>query len=342
MRIAVASLLAFGLTACGGGSGSTPSANVTPVPVTTQTSIWFHPLPPIATYPGGPPPGSGSTDFSTLFTAGATWPTAMAHTNVIGLYGGWVTSASDADLQTMVTFLNAHNMGIELEAPALQALATCGNGVEGYVPYGQTVHDVTVAYLQRLSALGAPVTYVKADEPFFYGSVVTESTACQFPQSTVVTEFAAFAQLVKSYFPNAKVGDVEPLVTQLYQPDTVTAIGAFHDAYRAATGAPFPFFIADMDFSNAGWPSLAKSMETATHNRGIQFGIIYSGDPTDTSDAQWTGKAVTRFQAYEGAANGGRPDIALFQSWMLHPWKCLPETDPTTFTGVLDAYIAAQ
>jgi hypothetical protein len=29
----------------------------------------------------------------------------------------------------------------------------------------------------------------------------------------------------------------------------------------------------------------------------------------------------------------------LFQSWEQHPRYCLPETNPTTFTGALDAYL---
>jgi hypothetical protein len=264
------------------------------------------------------------------------------------MYGGWIGSGSgqavnqvsDAELHDIVTFLTAHHMSIELEAPALQALPTCGAGVEGYVPYGQTVHDVTLAYLLRLKAVGAPVQFVKADEPFFYGSVSNEAPVCHFTVTQIAQEIRSFAQLVRSVYPDAQVGDVEPLITQLYSPDAVTAIGQWHDTYKATTGEAFPFFIADMDFSNPGWPALAKSMESATHARGIRYGIIYSGDPTDTSDAQWTGKAIARFQGYEGS-NGGHPDYALFQSWNQHPWHCLPETDPTTFTGVLDAYIAA-
>jgi hypothetical protein len=70
----------------------------------------------------------------------------------------------------------------------------------------------------------------------------------------------------------------------------------------------------------------------------MQFGMLYIGDITDVSDAEWTAKVVARFHIYEGE-NGGRPSYALFQSWEPHPVSCLPETDPTTFTSVIDAYI---
>ncbi len=29
------------------------------------------------------------------------------------------------------------------------------------------------------------------------------------------------------------------------------------------------------------------------------------------------------------------------QSWEVHPEYCLPETDPTTFTGLIDVYLDA-
>ncbi len=347
MRIRFAlPLLLLGLAACSAGAVNAPSPNASAAPVAVQAGIWFHPLPQISPYPGGPPGNPGSTDFESLFTDGAAWSRTAARTSVFGLYAGWVSSgtgqganqASDQVLQEMVTFLNAHGMSIELEAPALQALATCGAGVEGYVPYGQTVHDLTLAYLQRLKTAGAVVQFVKADEPYFYGTVSNEAQVCHFTVTQIAQEFQSFAQLVQSVYPNAQVGDVEPVVNA-YPTDPVTAIGQWHDAYKALTGAPFPFFIADMDFSNAAWPSLAKSMETATHARGMQFGIIYSGDPPDVSDAQWTAKTIARFQAYQGTG-GGRPDYVLFQSWNQHPWHALPETDPTTFTGALNAYIA--
>jgi hypothetical protein len=49
---------------------------------------------------------------------------------------------------------------------------------------------------------------------------------------------------------------------------------------------------------------------------------------------------VARFKIYQGE-QGGLPDYVLFQSWQPHPELCLPESDPSAFTGVIDAYISA-
>jgi hypothetical protein len=133
---------------------------------------------------------------------------------------------------------------------------------------------------------------------------------------------------------------VEPVRPDAYQPDVTTAIAAWHDAYRDVAGASFPFFLADVDFDDPGWPALVKGLERSTTSRGIRFGIIYTGDQQDDSNAEWTSQVAARFEEYQGQA-GGQPDYVLFQSWQPRPTLCLPETDPTTFTGVIDTYISA-
>lgn len=130
----------------------------------------------------------------------------MAKTQAIGLYAAWITAVSDQDLQQIVAFLNAHNMGIEIEAPALPAQATCGSGVEGYVPYGQSLHDFTLAYLQRLQGLGAQVLFIKVDEPYYFGNVVNDPRSCHFSITEVATEVGQYAQLVKTVFPTRRSG----------------------------------------------------------------------------------------------------------------------------------------
>jgi hypothetical protein len=318
------------LTGCG-----TTSTMPSTAAIPSYAAIWFHPKPADPSQPL-----YGSSDFTALFQADAAWPTALAHTQVIGLYAGWIASASDADLQQVVAFLHAHDLTIEIEAPAMEALSTCGSGVEGYVPYGQTVQSFTAAYLGRLAALGAPVGYIKVDEPFFFGAITDDPRSCNFTPIEIATEVAQYTQMVHAAYPNAQVGDVEPIIDAAYPGGVVAALTQWHLVYQHVSSAPFPFFFADIDWSNPAWPSLVKILELQSRQSNIAFGIIYIGDMTDTSDQQWTSKAASRFQLYQGSA-GGQPDYVLFQSWEPHPQHALPESDPTTFTGLLDTYIKA-
>lgn len=343
-RSLAALLGALLLTHCGGGGGSSPGPSAagspTLAPTTSQAQIWIQPKP-LSSITSGLLAG-GSSDFTTLFSGTASWPSTVAHTAVFGFYAGWVADIDTATLTSAVNFLSAQHIPIELEAPSLQATASCGTGVEGYVPYGQSITTFTNGYLQRLKALGADVRYIKVDEPYFFGSIAASSAAsCAWPVAQVAQYVAQYVTLVHATYPNAEVGDVEPVITTGYGTDPVTAISSWHDAFATAMGAPFPFYIADMDFSNTGWAALAVQMQQAIHARGEQFGIIYIGDPTDTSDAMWSGKTVTRFQTFANTS-GSAPDFVFFQSWDPYPQYCLPETDPTTFSGVVKAYINSR
>ncbi len=334
VRCASALLGALSFAGCGGG------ATIAPSTTSAQAAIWVHPRPYL---PGGAGvPAGGSTDFLSVFSGTSAWPESAAHTSVFGFYAGWSASIDTATLASVVAFLNTQHMSVELEAPSLQATASCGNGVEGYVPYGgQSLHDFTILYLQRLRAAGADVRYVKVDEPYFFGSVSPDPRACRWPISQVAQDVAQFAALVHTIYPNADVGDVEPIIEVPYSPDVVTAMSSWQDAYKAAAGAAFPFFVADMDYGDPAWPLVAVKVQNAIHARGERFGIIYIGDLTDTSDAQWAGKAVERFQTF-ASTSGSAPDFVLFQSWEPYPQYCLPESDPTTLMGVVKAYIDSR
>lgn len=282
----------------------------------------------------------GSTDFLQLFQPNAPWQHALAKTQVFGMYAGWIVATSDDVLGHVVDFLNAHNMGIEIEAPALQATADCGSGVEGYAPYGISLHDFTLAYLQRLKALNARVLYIKVDEPYFFGTVVGDPRSCHFPVQQVAMEVADYVELVKTVYPDAAVGDVEPVVDNAYAAGIVTALESWHDTYKSIAGTPFPFYFADIDYTNPAWLTTVRALEDGARTRGMKFGIIYIGDYPDTSDAEWAQKSIARFRLYQGQS-GGKPDYVLFQSWQPHPVFCLPESSPVTFTGVIDAYVEA-
>jgi hypothetical protein len=108
------------------------------------------------------------------------------------------------------------------------------------------------------------------------------------------------------------------------------------EAYRAATSA-YPGFVHwDADWTLADWPSRALGVESYAHAHGIPFGIIDYGNHDDPSDASWVQNAAAHLITYLEA--GGQPEAIIFQSWALHPQWLLPETDPSTFTSLIDRF----
>jgi hypothetical protein len=305
---------------------------------TSSASIWLHPNPLPDKTDGSGGPAQASADFLDLIASTSEWPTVAAHTSAFGVYATWVIVTTDTAIAQLASFLAMRNMSIEIEAPALQATQACGTGVEGYVPYGQSLSTVTLTYLGRLKAAGINVQYIKIDESYFFGSVSGDPRACHWPVAIVASEVSQFVQLVHAVYPDAEVGDTEPV--PFYTPNIVSQLSQWHDTYAAVSGRSFPFFVADMDWNNPSWPAIANSVAAEAHSRGMRFGIIYTGDPSDSSDDMWASKAISRFETYQGMT-GGNPDFVLFQSWDPHPAYCLPETDPTTLTGVVRQYLYA-
>jgi hypothetical protein len=340
---AAAALLAAACGPAGGTAQGVPSAPAAVPPGRAAApAVWFQPASTYPPTPDGPFGQAGSTDYEALFNRVVSWPLVLAHTKVMGFSVPWLLAVSDQTLRRAVRFLNAHAVLIEVEAPALQATRACGSGIEGYVPAGLSVRTVTLYYLRRLKALGGRVAFINLDEPYYYGTVTNEPGACHFPVATTAREVARFAALVATIYPRAQVGDVEPLEPVLpgsYAPDAVAAIGRWHAAYRLAAGRGFPYFFADNDFDDPAWVATAMKMERLAHQERSQFGMIYTGDAQDQTDAQWAAQTVQRARAF-AAANHGQADYVLFESWETHPRHVLPETDPTTFTGAIAAYLA--
>ena len=55
-------------------------------------------------------------------------------------------------------------------------------------------------------------------------------------------------------------------------------------------------------------------------------------------DAQFGAVETANHDVQEVVA-GGRPDRVILQSWNPHPERLLPESDPTTFTGLINRYL---
>lgn len=293
--------------------------------------IWFAPLPPMPERVGRE--FIGSVDFMKLFAEDAPWTNAAHHVDVFKLLGDWVIDyATDVELRQAVADLNRRGIAIAFEAGALIPTEACGMGVEGFDGPGQGVQIAL-----RIKAAGGTVRYVSLDEPFAFGSIYSGPNACHWPAEKVSQEVADYIRGIKSIFPNVIVGETEPLWADV----SVDTYKHWLQTYRAVTGSQLSFFHFDNDFTRPDWADAAKELENFSHDLGISFGIIYLGNYDDTSDGEWVGHGEERMVTYE-IQTGGRPDHVIFQSWEDHPDYLLPESDPTTFTHLIDRYFRTR
>ena len=132
---------------------------------------------------------------------------------------------------------------------------------------------------------------------------------------------------LKSAFPSVKVGDIEPLALD------ANVLLRFASSFHRRTGEPLSFFHADINWRDP-WRQRLATWKNALHSAGIQLGVIFNGDNDATSDQQWTDTALERFRTVMADPTVAADD-AVFQSWMLHPIKVVPDTDPYSMTGML-------
>jgi hypothetical protein len=272
---------------------------------------------------------TGAEDFMSLFSPDAPWQGAARHIRVFKLYGEWVVgSATDAQLKQVVSDLQRRGIALAIEGGPLEA-AGCGTGVEGFA------RAQWARIASRIAAAGGTIDYIDMDEPYYFGHFFGGSQACRWSSEIIARQLASFINEIHQQFPNALIGDAEPLAA----PADADAYMKWMQLFTDVTGLRLAHLHIDVDWRRRMWPQEVKSIEDYGRSLGIPVGIIYTGNSADHSDRIWLSNSGERVKRYELGVNG-RPEHVLFQSWHDKPDHLLPETAEFTFTHFIDAYFA--
>jgi uncharacterized protein (TIGR03437 family) len=294
--------------------------------------VWFAPQDPaFRTWSGV----SGSVDYMDLFAPGAPWSMAESHVQIFKMYwnvfldGTLPNSLTDADIQQILAYLNAHNIALAVEWEPLTS-QTCGLGIEGF-------GAGSLQLAQRIQQLGGNLQYLDMDEPFQHAGLYSGPNACQWtPQQVAASAVQSLAQ-IRTVFPNVIVGDTEVVPDEIDSPNWLASYAAWVDAWQQVAGVPLAFFLFDVNWTIEGWQADVEGLREALAARHIPFGMIYNGESTDLSDAAWVQDAESHYVEWE-AEGGTPPNHVVFQSWNDYPLYVLPEADPTSFTYLIDSY----
>lgn len=274
------------------------------------------------------------TDFYDLFTPSAPWTRAAAATRVFKIGSGLVLGAKDEQLQTIFTDLHRRHIALGLELMALTARPECGQKIEGYARVGDIAR-----MMERIHRLGGDLQYVAMDGPMWAGHLSNLPAACHDPISAVVADVANTVRTIRQTFPAAQIGDIETLGRN----DPANLVDEnlrWAKAYQDATGHPLAFMHFDVVWGDTMQRQF-QQIVPRLHAAGIKVGLIYNGDREDQTDLAWTTKAEQRFGITE-ANPAFVPDHAVIQTWMIHPTRVLPETQPGTLTWLVNRYLAAE
>jgi len=264
-----------------------------------------------------------------LFDPGTGWDAAASHIQVFKLYGEWVAyGATDAELATAVRAIRQRGMALAVEAGPLDANEGCGVGIESFAgtDEGNLIAD-------RIQRAGGSLDLIALDEPYYYGGIYDGTNACGWSAEKVAQEVGQYVDLMRSRFPAVIVGDTEPTPFPV-QTETYTS---WLETFREVNGYDLAFLHLDIDWARTDWPAMVGEIVTFGRGFGVPIGMIYIGNASDPSDEVATSVMGARALRLEEEF-GVHPEHVLFQSWVDHPDRVLPESEPYTFTWLVRSY----
>ncbi len=289
--------------------------------------IWFAP-----NTPG--PVSHGAADWRDVFLPGAPWQVAASHTALLIAGPGYFNQASDAELRTANDFLLRHNAAFGVGIMGIERVRGehCGT-TEGYSWPGETEQMAA-----RLRRLGIVVRHVEPDEALWFGHFDREPGTCGLPVAELVKRVAQSVNGFLQYFPDAEVGEVEPIPGETDAPGWRDAVTQYRSMLQTAIGRPVAYLNVDVDWTRPDWPDAVRDVAAFARGAGLRFGIIYNGDGLDLSEQAWMAHARANIDRIEGEMDIV-PDTAIFSSWNRFPDRILPETSPNAHSNLILSYL---
>lgn len=279
-----------------------------------------------------PPPIEDGRCFRDLFVHPNEWRMTRSRIDGIGYADHWLnTQFTNQELKTWFARLRAWHLKLGLEVGAVKPWST----------QGAKTFQIERKMWDRFQSLGGHIDAIGMDEPF---CCVRQDL--KKPDSYAVEQTADFIALVRKYYPQIKVGDIEPYPFFSLK-DLEWWIVSLNNRLAQLHVRGLDFFRLDTNwitfsvYNQGSWQQV-RQLEMYCRSRRLPFSLIYwaSDFPVAQSlgladDATWYTSVMQ--EGYDYALAGGSPDQYYIESWVDGPTHTLPETDRFTFTrSVLD------
>ena len=306
-----------------------------PAQVPNQTrQFWFSGVDPVVQ---GDRHVDMPRDYMDLFRPDAPWAVGASGTTAFKISTQLVLRGTDEQLRTVFDGLKQRHIALAIELGVLVNSEACGKGTEGF---GSPPAVETVA--KRIKSLGAELDYIAMDEPVTWGHAKQGKNKlgyafCQYSVDQLADQAAAKAAILKRYFPNIRIGEIDAVNSRL--PGLVDAEIGFLDAFHQKSGLRPEFFHADVAWDSNWRPGL-EDLARRLRARGIRLGVVCDGDLNPASDEQWVALSLQRCRTLVDDPNI-RPDDLVIQTWTAWPHRMLPEGDPGAWTFALKSAVTS-
>lgn len=296
-------------------------------------SIWFTPAPRL----------EQNADYMALFQPNAPWQQVASKVAVFAVGGRFVFTAPDDVLRQIFDDVKRRGIALHIGILALTppdgvyGPGGCAYRVEGYG--GPPMLRIA----QRLKSLGAEPKFFGMDEPLYHGHVLRDGIrGCNSSITDIARDVAGKFKAARQVFPNARFGDVEPLTFDPRNPwfrddQWLHDLSEWFDAYEAETGDKLAYFRLDL-WWNMAWQPHMQALADLLKRKGIPLQVIYNASGKQPTDTAWMESAASHFKEFESGP-WPKPDAAVFGYWTEPPTHVLPESDPTSATGLIKQYL---
>ena len=293
-------------------------------PGNAADTIWFTP-------PSYQNTKQSTDELAKLIRNPASWNEGLQHVQVFKLYIFALNNYSDQTLTDLFHFLSDHHIDLALEAPVLTLhdAMHCGWDTEGY-----GFPEKLSFYMSRLRSLGADLQYLAMDEPLFYGHDVRPAAgnrACNTTITNLALDAAENIKTIRSFFPNVKIGDIEPLGS-LSDGNLTAELNSWFSAFERATNRPLAFFHVDVMFGE-DTELVQRTVYDVCQKTHVRPGYIFNGSPGAVSNLAWVATAKARARLLF-SLNLHDIDV-IVQDWNKFPTEYTPETSPESLAHFL-------
>ena len=287
--------------------------------------IWFAPLQPLIRSDGS---HGGAQDYFSLFDNGARWKNVAANTKYFKLYPELLQNASDEELHRLIINLAARHIDIALETPVLADTIECRPG-------GKHLRWM-IGLAGRIKKLGGNLKALAMVGPIVDGHVSSGVGSCHSSLADVANDAFRTISPIQDMYPGLLVGEIEPLGSGPGYPNW-SELALWFRAFTNVAGRAIAFFHLDVEWGH-DWSTDLKRVAEVTRSESVPFGVIYDGTSMDLSDRAFSSDALMHADQVE-AVLGRPPDHVIIQSWQDYPRNALPESDRSTMTGIVSAYL---
>ena len=275
----------------------------------------------------GVPSFENGKHFRALFEQPDEWQQTRAAIDTLIYADHWLDKQfTDDELRAWLPKIAAWGLKFELEVGAIKPWGLTG----------EKTFTLQRPKWERVLKAGGTIHAIALDEPL---------TCCREhikkPDDYALQETAAFIALVRKHYPTVQVYMIETYPTFSFD-EHVWWIESLEkrlgelgvrglDAYRLDVN--WAVFTAH---NRGSWREV-KKLEQFCRKRKLPFGLFYWASDLPpmqrkglADDSTWY-VSIMR-QGYDYALVDGAPDHFVVQSWLEAPSRCLPETDPWSFT----------